>query len=630
MAASAVKSFVTLEEAASRAASRVDGEFSVVRDQIMRTAQQISTSIPLSAVEITKGMEELIKAGSTMEFAALSITHLAKTAVGGGLELNETISRVTDTFFGFGLATGKASHDLMNLQKTSDIISKTADISKASFESMSESFVTAAAAAKIHNIELTEAAAVLAGYAQAGIKGTEAGTKFQMAIRDLTTTAKKHSDVWDAVLGPGSVYDETTGELNSIVDILTTLQEKTKGLTEEAQKDLFIALELPSRAFHATAALFGLQRSIRDFQTEIEAAGGHVDSVFNKQMQAAANQLRLLKNQFDILVSSIGQMLMPVMFKLVAIVKAMIFAWQQLSATTKTQVILWAAFFAVLGPGLIILSVLIRSFHVIGALIFLMVRGVWTLIASLAVLIVRLLTVAVVSVVTWLAGLGPIGWVTLGILAILALLEIFYFKFANIRKLWKWVSEGVVSATKWMVDQVELLFEDMVAKIDEMMADLGKDFGLDALQKAQENVEKFFQNTIASATVAAGAMGASMAGAITGAMAAAGLRGELVGDIPSGFPGTDVFPPGTEDLELPEEVEQHQHAAGSQQFSASELGSVEEAANRAKGQNQLVTIGQHQLNEQKKTNIKLDITNKSLDDLDGAVRNFGNFKEANV
>jgi TP901 family phage tail tape measure protein len=154
MAGAAIKSFATLEDAASRAASRMTGNFEQIRDSVIRTAQDISRRVPISATEIAQGTEELIKAGAQAKFAEAAIEHLTQAAVAGGLSVDETISRVTDVFFGMALATGKAEEDLLNLRRTTDVISKAADISKASFDDMTAAFVTGAPIAKSFNLEL--------------------------------------------------------------------------------------------------------------------------------------------------------------------------------------------------------------------------------------------------------------------------------------------------------------------------------------------------------------------------------------------------------------------------------------------------------------------------------------------
>ena len=146
------------------------------------------------------------------------------------------MARATDLLTDAQSALGKTVKDpirnIKNMTLLGDQLVKANTLANASVEQFSESLTNKAAAAmRLLNITTAEGIAVLATFADQGIKGAEAGTAFSIVLKDLTTKAIKEKDAFKA-LGV-NVFD-SAGKFQKMSDIIGDLEMALFGLSDVA------------------------------------------------------------------------------------------------------------------------------------------------------------------------------------------------------------------------------------------------------------------------------------------------------------------------------------------------------------------------------------------------------------
>lgn len=582
MATAAIKSYATLEQAATKAASRVQGASQGMTAAIMGYTQLLSQKYPISPAEIASGIEELVKAGATLPQAMRAIPTFMKFSVAGGLELNKTVTDLMGVFYGFGMATGDFEKDLEQIGHVQDVIAKTADITKASYESMVEAFTHGGASiSKIMGISFEETAAILGAFHQAGIEGTRAGTFLTMMMRDLTAAALKNAPVWEK-LGV-AVYD-TNHQLMPAEDIVKGLQDALTKLNPEAARLALLEMGIPSRSMQATLALFGLTDQVKKLQEEIKGAGGYVEGVFKFQMTSLTNQMTLLKNQFIGVAVSVGQILVPMLFKAGGAVQYLIGWWDNLSMVQKQNIVHWAVLASVLGPVLLLFGIAIRVIGVLASAVQFLSVGLW-------VLIIRYTLLAVSATVAWLAQLGPIGWVIVAVLGVAAALGSLSYDFETLK----------IVAGKTL----DYINEKMTAMMNKMTQG-AFNVSPNSMKMQQKSLmyDMVLGNSgIKDPKVQAYVIEDSVKKGVISAFEAKGLL-DLIkaqSDMAAGFTKAHMPEFGTGEFEAEEDDKKKKTVESSMRgFSAKELGSEEEYQARISGQQQLVGVAERtlQVNQQ--------------------------------
>lgn len=147
-------------------------------------AIQLGTDTQFSASEASAGMIEFSKAGMSAAETLDTIGPALQFASASGLQLGQIASIMSDTMSQFGLASSDATH-------IADVFSKAADASTTSVDDLSQAMVEAAPYARLVGADLAETATLLGALANAGIKGSKAGTALKNGFIGLAASTPK-------------------------------------------------------------------------------------------------------------------------------------------------------------------------------------------------------------------------------------------------------------------------------------------------------------------------------------------------------------------------------------------------------------------------------------------------------
>jgi TP901 family phage tail tape measure protein len=291
-----------------------------------------------------------------------------------------------------GLKTKDATQNAINMTRVSDVLVKAANESQASVEQFAHALTNKAAAAlRNTNKTVEEGVAVLAAYADQGVKGEEAGEKLWMVLRDLQRASLDSKDAW-AKLGL-SVYD-AKGKMRNMGDIVGDLETRLTGMTDKQRRMTFEMLGFQDRSLSAIMSLLGVSEKIKNYEDSLLHAAGVTEQVSNDQLKSFASQLKILWNHVKELGIQIGQVMAPWILKAGEYLKRLTKWFSTVSTSSKQWIIILASVAAAVGPALIALGLMSTA---IAGLV--LVANPWTLGLLVA-------AAALASFVYWLSTFG--------------------------------------------------------------------------------------------------------------------------------------------------------------------------------------------------------------------------------
>lgn len=227
----AVKTGMDFEAQMSRvkAISGATGEeFAKLKEQ----AKQLGADTAFSATEAAEGMENLASAGfSTSEIIA-AMPGMLDLAASSGEDLASSADIAASTLRGFGLEASSAGH-------VADVLAKNAAATNAAVADTGEAMKYVAPVAKSMGIEFEETAAAIGIMADAGIKGSQAGTTLRGALSRIAKPTKAMQETMDSL---GLSFYDSNGKMKSLADITEMLETKMSGLTDEQKNQALITL----------------------------------------------------------------------------------------------------------------------------------------------------------------------------------------------------------------------------------------------------------------------------------------------------------------------------------------------------------------------------------------------------
>jgi TP901 family phage tail tape measure protein len=298
----AVRSFVEFEDALNQSTAIMN----VTEQQTIAMAQaarEVGSSSRIGASEAAEAFFFLASAGLDAEQSISALPQVTKFAQAGMFDMSLATDLATDAQSALGLTVKDANKNLENLTRVTDVLVKANTLANASVQQFSESLTNKAGAAlKVVGKEIEEGVAVLAAFADRGVKGAEAGEKLNQILRDIPRATAKNSEEF-AKLGL-NMFD-TEGNMKNVADIVEELDSVLGPMSDEMKAATLDQLGLNRGVADAVKILSGAGDQIRIFEDQLRDAGGTTEEVADKQLNSLQGQADELFNKFEVL----GQLL---------------------------------------------------------------------------------------------------------------------------------------------------------------------------------------------------------------------------------------------------------------------------------------------------------------------------------
>jgi TP901 family phage tail tape measure protein len=320
LAAISIKKFGDFDAALTQSTAIMGDLSSEMRKQMSDTARVIAKETTFSAEEAARAYFYLASAGLDATSSVAALPQVARFAQAGMFDLALATDLLTDAQSALGMVVkGDANANLKEMTRLSDVLVKANTLANASVQQFSTALTTKAGAAlKALGKDVTEGVAVLAAFADQGIKGELAGTQLSIVLRDLTTKAIKNKSAFKAM---GVEVFDSSGNMNNLGDIIGNLEDALVGMSDETQKATLLQMGFSDKSLSSLQALLGTSGAIKQYEKDLRSASGFTDDVAGKQLQTFNAQLSLLGSAFEDVALEVGEKLTPHLQTLIPIVK---------------------------------------------------------------------------------------------------------------------------------------------------------------------------------------------------------------------------------------------------------------------------------------------------------------------
>jgi TP901 family phage tail tape measure protein len=313
MAALSVRSFAKFDAAMTNSTAIMGDLSESMKKDLVDAARNVATETTFSSTEAAKAFYYLASAGLNANQSIAALPAVAKFAQAGMMDLEKATSYLMDSQSALGMRSADAAQNLTNLTRVSDVLVEAANKSNGSIEQFAGALSNSAPMMRQLNMGVEEGVAVLSVYADQGIKGEEAGTRFSIVLRDLQTRAIKNKEAFEKY--NIAVFD-TSGNMRNMADIISDLAKALAGKTDEQKKTILAEMEFQDRSISSMLSLVGMSDAIRKYEADLKKAGGTTQDVADKQLKSLSAQLTILKNSTELVSESLGSTLAPIVGKI--------------------------------------------------------------------------------------------------------------------------------------------------------------------------------------------------------------------------------------------------------------------------------------------------------------------------
>lgn len=307
---------------------------SVLRDDMAAAARRMALETTFSAEEAAQSYFFLASAGLDAKASIAALPVVSKFAQAGMFDMALATDLLTDAQSALGLTIrNDAIANMENMVRVSDVLVKANVLANAKVQEFSTSLTREAGAAlKSFNIEVEEGVAVLAAFADQGVKGEQAGTSLARVLRLMIKAAIDHADTYREM---GVQVFDASNNMRNMADIVGDLEKALSGLAPKQKAVALEALGFEARLQGVILPLLGTSEAIRAYEKELRSAGGTTQQVADKQLESFESQLKLTKNAIDDLKIAIGTDMLPALREALETIRDVVFVVKLLREELK-------------------------------------------------------------------------------------------------------------------------------------------------------------------------------------------------------------------------------------------------------------------------------------------------------
>lgn len=212
-------------EATMAQVSAISGATGADFDALSAKARELGASTRYSSSEVAEGFTYMAMAGWKTEDMLAGMGSVLNLATAAGSDLATTSDIVTDALTAFGLSA-------QDTGRFADVLAAASSNANTNVELMGETFKYVAPVAGAMGYSVEDTAAAIGLMANAGIKGSQAGTSLRSMLTRLASPTK---DVSESMNELGVSITNSDGTMKSLGDVIGNLREAFSGLSEEQQ-----------------------------------------------------------------------------------------------------------------------------------------------------------------------------------------------------------------------------------------------------------------------------------------------------------------------------------------------------------------------------------------------------------
>lgn len=320
-------------------------------EALSEKAKEMGAVTKFSASESAEALKYMAMAGWDTQKMLDGLPGVMNLAAASGEALGDVSDIVTDALTALGMKAEEAGH-------FADVLAQASSKSNTNVGLMGYTFKYVAPLAGSLGYSCEDLATAIGLMANAGIKGSQAGTALRSV---LTRMAKPTKDSAAAMKRLNIEISNTDGTMKPLYDVMLQLRKGFAGLDQEA-KASYAAMLGGQEAMSGLLAI--VNASDEDFNKLVEQinnADGAAEQMANTMQDNLSGQLTILKSTIEGISISFGEIMLPVVKAIVRGLQSFATWLNNTSETTKKVIAVVATVLATLGPALLIGSKLISG-----------------------------------------------------------------------------------------------------------------------------------------------------------------------------------------------------------------------------------------------------------------------------
>ena len=354
----AVKTAADFDSAMSKVAA-VSGATGSDLEALRDKAREMGEKTKFSASESAEAMNYMAMAGWKTEDMLSGIEGVMNLAAASGEDLATTSDIVTDALTAFGLTAKDSGH-------FADILAAASSNANTNVSMMGETFKYCAPIAGALGFSAEDTAEAIGLMANAGIKGSQAGTSLRTIMNNLSGDVK----ICGSSIGEVTVATTNAdGSMRDLSDILADCRTAFSGLSESEKAAAAESLVGKNAMSGFLALMNAGEADINKLSSAIDNCDGSAASMAETMNDNLAGQLQILKSQLEELAISFGELLMPAIRTIVGWIQKFVDWLNSMDEGTRKVIVTVALVAAAIGPVLIIVGKVISAIGTIMTII---------------------------------------------------------------------------------------------------------------------------------------------------------------------------------------------------------------------------------------------------------------------
>lgn len=255
-------------------------------------AQRVGATTEFSATEAAKGLDFLAMAGFDATNAIAAIPGVVDLATVAQVDLATATDIATDSLGALGLMSDDTDTLMANLARTNDVLAKTTVAANTNLVQMFEAIKDGGPAATAAGASIETTAALIGTMANAGIKGTRAGTALKNIFLAISAPGSEAAEVMRRL---GVATTNADGSVRDAVAVFKDFSNAVGGLPNSQQLQVFDAIfgKIPvAAAINITNA----SDSLENLREQLRGADGAATKMAGKMRDTTAGSLKELRS----------------------------------------------------------------------------------------------------------------------------------------------------------------------------------------------------------------------------------------------------------------------------------------------------------------------------------------------
>ena len=424
-------------------------------DQMKRQAIELGAKTAFSAKEAAQGMENLASAGFQVNEIMDAMPGVLDLAAVSGGDVAASSEAMASSLRAFGLEAGQAGH-------VADVFARAAADTNAETVDMAEAMKYVAPVAHSMGLSLEETAASIGIMADAGIKGSQAGTTLRGALSRIAKPTKAMVKSMDQL---GVSFYDANGKMIPLREQIAQLKTATAGLTQEERNRHLVTLYGQNSLSGMLALLDAGPEKLDKMTNALINSDGAAREMAETMQDNLASKIEQMGGAFESAAIVIQQILEPALTKVVGGITKLIEAFLSMSPVGQKMVVIFAGMVAALGPLLLIAGTVMTT----------------------------MVKLRIAMQFLGPAFMGTMGTIALVVAAFYALVAVFMIaytkseKFRNlIDNLAPAIKKGLGIAVEWAAEKLKVLWEWLQKATEKV-----KEFGSAISSKVANTLQQF-------------------------------------------------------------------------------------------------------------------------------------------